>query len=94
MILLNAKMKFSNGLMKIGKMSYNTIVLPTHKWMSQKALEKLEAFQDKGGCILDASSLSHAPKTCVVTGKGNRTAGAFRAKRIAGRIKVCFDLKG
>ncbi|MBP5641262.1 MAG: hypothetical protein J6X55_17430 [Victivallales bacterium] len=62
----------SNGLMKIGKMSYNTIVLPTHKWMSQKALEKLEAFQDKGGCILDASSLSHAPKTCVVTGKGNR----------------------
>ena len=61
-----------NGEMKIGKMSYSTVVTPTFKWLSEKALDKLDTFQRRGGLILDSSSTRYAPKTCIVSGKGRK----------------------
>ncbi|MBO4345203.1 MAG: hypothetical protein J5833_05580, partial [Victivallales bacterium] len=61
-----------DGEMRIGKMSYSVIVTPTFKWLSEKALEKLESFEKHGGLILDSQSLNHAPKTCSIRGKGSK----------------------
>ena len=61
-----------DGEMRIGKMSYSVIVTPTFKWLSEKALDKLERFSRRGGLILDFQSLHHVPKTCSIRGKGSK----------------------
>ena len=61
-----------DGEMKIGKMSYSVIVTPTFKWLSEKALDKLDSFDRHGGLIFDFQALHHVPKTCDIRGKGHK----------------------
>ena len=57
-----------DGKMVIGKMTYEALVLPSHKWMSTKAQAKLDMFKQKGGSIFNSATLKDVPKTCTLTG--------------------------
>ena len=42
--------------LRIGKMKYQAVVLPTYKWLKQEAIAKLECFKKQGGLVC------HAPR--------------------------------
>ena len=58
--------------LRIGKMTYSTIVLPTSKWLSVPAIFKLFRFQRLGGNVIFNGPLEDVPKTCRIKGNGYR----------------------
>lgn len=60
----------ADGHMVIGKMSYDTIVLPTSKWLTGAAKAKLDEFKQNGGKILDGDNIDKAAPTCLIKGEG------------------------
>ena len=67
-----------DGTMKIGKMAYSAIVLPTSNWLSDSAKECLRKFKTRGGIVIHRiADIKCLPKTCDISGKDSS------------RIRVC-----
>ena len=77
-----------DGTVKIGKMTYDTIVLPTTKWVLPKAKRHLKYLKSKGVRVLTSGQLEQAPRTCIVTGSSLRSIRV--CKRVCGDSAVYF----
>jgi hypothetical protein len=78
-----------HGELRIGKMTYSTIVLPTSRWLSVGAILKLFMFHKRGGQVIieappefqgafgdngiNGLHLDKVPKTCDIHGKGSKS---------------------
>jgi len=77
-----------NGRLKVGRMSYSTFVLPTRKWMSEKAKANLTEFKRTGGRVLGPDETGEAPPACRID---HRAASGLRvAKRVCGGDTLYF----
>jgi hypothetical protein len=83
-----AKAEVRGGKLVVGKMAYSTLVLPTAKWMGDKAREKVELFKREGGKVLSPDALGEAPRVC---GINHHFAYRLRvAKRVNGAQSLYF----
>ena len=57
-----------DGRMRVGAMSYSTLVLPASKWMHPDAKSRIEEFKRSGGRVLTMDSISEAPPSCAISG--------------------------
>ena len=57
-----------DGRMRVGAMSYSTLVLPASKWMHPDAKSRIEEFKRSGGRVLTMDSISEAPQSCAISG--------------------------
>ena len=69
------------GRLRVGAMSYSTLVLPTSKRMRDDAKAKVEALRAAGGAVLSPDELCNAPRTCRISGRGAENL------RVAKRVK-------
>ena len=83
-----AAAKIADGRIRVGAMSYSTLVLPTSRWMRNDAKEKIDEFRSKGGIVLTSDTVPEAKPTCRITG---RCASFLRvAKRVNGNQTLYF----
>lgn len=83
-----AKAEVRGGKLVVGKTAYSTLVLPTAKWMGDKAREKVELFKREGGKVLSPDALGEAPRVC---GINHHFAYRLRvAKRVNGAQSLYF----
>lgn len=78
----------SGGRLRVGKMSYTTLVLPSSRWMGEKARAKLEAFRKAGGKVLSVEEIGAAPRACRIRGRLSEKLRV--AKRRNGRETLYF----
>lgn len=75
------------GTIRLGEMTYRTLVLPTSKWLTETSKAKLAAFREAGGVVTDLNRLAKVPRTLLARGNGE----ALRVmKRIDGRTSIYF----
>lgn len=77
-----------DGKIKIGAMSYSTLVLPSSKWMRDDARAKLEEFKRAGGKVLTTDTLGEAKPVCRI--KGRCASWLRAAKRVNGGEALYF----
>ena len=78
------------GTLRVGAMDYETLVLPTTKWIADAAKAKAECFRRAGGRVTDGNALGQVPRTLRVEGSG---ADRLRVlKRIDGTREIYFVL--
>ena len=77
----------ADGL-KVGAMTYRTVVLPTVKWLRPSAWQKLSEFTAAGGNVVGLEDLAKVPRTCRVTGAGSEDIRV--TKRIDGERTIYF----
>ncbi|MBP5638561.1 MAG: hypothetical protein J6X55_03720 [Victivallales bacterium] len=77
-----------DGSVKIGRMMYDTIVLPTTKWLLPKARRHVKYLKSKGVRVLTSGQLEQAPRTCAVTGSSRQSIRV--CKRVCGSSAVYF----
>ena len=77
----------ADGL-KVGAMTYRTVVLPTVKWLRPSALQKLSSFTAEGGNVVGLEDLAKVPRTCRVTGAGAEDIRV--TKRVDGERTIYF----
>ena len=77
-----AEAEVAGGRLRVGRMSYSTLVLPTSRWMGEKARERLEAFRRAGGKVLSAEEIGKARSACRILG------------RLSDKIRVARRVKG
>ena len=83
-----ASAEIKGGKIRVGAMSYSTLVLPTSKWMRDDAKAKLDEFKNKGGIVLTADTVTEAKPSCRISG---RCAPFLRvAKRVNGDQTLYF----
>lgn len=75
------------GVVRMGKMEYRVLVLPTSKWMTSVSRAKLAEFRAAGGIVADLNTLSLVPRTLRIRG-GNDVLRVM--KRIDGRTSIYF----
>ena len=68
--------------MRVGNMSYSTFVLPSSRWMGEKARGRLDAFRKAGGKVLSVEEIAKARPACRIRG------------RLSDRIRVARRVKG
>ena len=78
----------NGGGLKVGAMTYKTVVLPTWKWMLPAAKAKLDEFERAGGVVVRGNDLSRVPRTISV--KGERPTDIRVMKRVDGRRNIYF----
>lgn len=74
------------GTLRIGAMSYRTVVLPSEKHMLKEAKETLERFEKAGGIVARWPDLSRVPRTLAIGGDGARSMRVM--KRIDGARRI------
>ena len=82
-----AEASVGNGVVRMGKMEYRTLVLPTSKWLTDASRAKLAEFRAAGGIVADINALSLVPRTLRVRG-GNDVLRVM--KRIDGKTSIYF----
>lgn len=75
----------ADGL-KVGAMTYRTVVLPTVKWLRPSARQKLSEFTAAGGNVVELEDLAKVPRPCRVTGSGSEDIRV--TKRIDGERTI------
>lgn len=75
------------GTVRLGQMTYRTLVLPTSKWLTEGSRAKLDAFRAAGGVVADLNTLERVPRTLQMRG-GNASMRVM--KRIDGPTSVYF----
>ena len=76
------------GGLKIGAMTYKTVVLPSWKWMLPAAKAKLDEFERAGGVVVRGCDISRVPRTLMV--KGERPTDIRVMKRVDGKRNIYF----
>ena len=83
-----ADAQVSGDRLCVGRMCYSTLVLPSSRWMGEKAKGKLEAFRTAGGKVLSVEEIGKAPPACQIRG---RLSDKIRvAKRVKGNETLYF----
>ena len=59
-----------DDLIEEGRLPYAVIVLPTSKWLSDKAKANLTDFRRRGGSVVFEGELNNVPRTCRAVGSG------------------------
>ncbi len=77
-----------DGALKVGAMRYRALVLPTSKWMSDAAREKVDAFRRAGGLVTSGADLSRLPVTLAIRGQDAIQMRVM--KRVDGRRNIYF----
>ena len=76
----------ADGAIKVGAMAYRALVLPSSKWMSRAARDKVESYRKAGGIVAAGSDLAALPETLRITGHG---ASQLRVmKRVDGERNI------
>lgn len=75
------------GAIRLGMMTYRTLVLPTSKRLTETSQARLAAFRAAGGTVADLNTLAKVPRTLLVRGHHE----ALRVmKRIDGETSIYF----
>lgn len=82
-----ATAKIFSGTLRIGKMCYDTLVLPPTEWMTEAAKKKLENFKASGGKVIGADNIEKVLPLLTITPE-NRNIRA--CKRIIGEKALYF----
>ncbi|MEI8244490.1 MAG: glycosyl hydrolase [Lentisphaerota bacterium] len=82
-----AAAKISSGILRIGKMCYDTLVLPPTEWMTRAAIKKLEDFKASAGKVIDFDNLEKIIPLLTITPQ-NRNIRV--CKRIIGEKALYF----
>ena len=80
--------QIKDGRIKVGAMSYSTLVLPSSKWMRDDARAKVEEFKSAGGKVITADTLGEAKPVCKI--KGRCAPWLRAAKRVNGNETLYF----
>ena len=83
-----ADAEIAGDRLRIGKMSYSTLVLPSSRWMGEKARERLDAFRKAGGKVLSVEEIAKARPACRI--RGRLTNWIRVAKRVKGNETLYF----
>ena len=78
----------SGGRLRIGKMAYRAVVLPSEAWMLPAAKEALAKFEAAGGIVVRGLDLGRVPRTLRVSGGGARAIRVM--KRVDGGRRIWF----
>ena len=60
----------TDGTLSVGAAKYRTVVLPTFRWIDEKAAAKLAAFERAGGTVVRGTDVSAVRRTLDVSGAG------------------------
>ena len=80
----------ANGrvVLSVGRMTYESLVLPTSKRMLPEAKRRVETFARRGGKVVYGDDVAGIEPVCEVSGKG---ASSIRVlKRVCGKTSVYF----
>ena len=68
------------GRLVVGEMAYETIVVPTDKWVLPAAKEKLAAFERAGGRVVRGTDVAGVPPSWGVSGEGAEDIRVLRRR--------------
>ena len=74
----------SGGRLRIGKMAYRAVVLPSEAWMLPAAKETLAKFEASGGIVVRGLDFGRVPRTLRVSGGGARAIRVMSASTAGG----------
>ncbi|MCQ2390740.1 MAG: hypothetical protein MJ240_04900 [Kiritimatiellae bacterium] len=77
-----------DGALRVGPMAYNTLVVPSEKWMKDETRAKIAAFRKAGGRVIGLDGIASLKPLCEI--RGLAADAARVTKRVKGNEALYF----